>query len=141
MNLVGSATVKTGTHKKIEFGFEFGLDSKTAEGWTQICYGTHIKFKLGFKSSVTNKIFYRGTRNFLDLNPESWFQLRVPNPHLIFGKIGFLKLKVCSQSCLPTLHRTTVDGRPLRLHQQEYQQSHHQPPPPHLLHLVQLLQP
>ncbi len=61
--------------------------------------------------------------------------------NLIFGKIGFLKLKVCSQSCLPTLHRTTVNGRPLRLHQQEYQQSHHQPPSPHLLHLVQLLQP
>jgi hypothetical protein len=32
MNLVGPATVKTGTHKKIESGFESGLDSKTAEG-------------------------------------------------------------------------------------------------------------
>jgi hypothetical protein len=29
---VGPATVKTGTHNKIEFGFESGLDSKTAEG-------------------------------------------------------------------------------------------------------------
>ena len=26
MNLVGPATVKTGTHKKIESGFESGLD-------------------------------------------------------------------------------------------------------------------
>ena len=26
------ATVKNGTHKKIESGFESGLDSKTAEG-------------------------------------------------------------------------------------------------------------
>jgi hypothetical protein len=32
MNLVGPATVKNGTHKKIELGFESGLDSKTAEG-------------------------------------------------------------------------------------------------------------
>ena len=32
MNLVGPATVKNGTHKKIESGFESGLDSKTAEG-------------------------------------------------------------------------------------------------------------
>ena len=31
MNLVGPATVKTGTHKKIESGFESGLDSKTGE--------------------------------------------------------------------------------------------------------------
>jgi hypothetical protein len=29
---VGPATVKTGTHKKIESGFESGLDSKTGEG-------------------------------------------------------------------------------------------------------------
>ena len=29
---VGPATVKTETHKKIESGFESGLDSKTAEG-------------------------------------------------------------------------------------------------------------
>ena len=29
---VGPATVKTGTHKKIESGFESGLDSKIAEG-------------------------------------------------------------------------------------------------------------
>jgi hypothetical protein len=28
----GPATVKTETHKKIESGFESGLDSKTAEG-------------------------------------------------------------------------------------------------------------
>ena len=28
----GPATVKNGTHKKIELGFESGLDSKTAEG-------------------------------------------------------------------------------------------------------------
>ena len=28
----GLATVKNGTHKKIESGFESGLDSKTAEG-------------------------------------------------------------------------------------------------------------
>jgi hypothetical protein len=33
MNLVGPATVKTGTHRKIESGFESGLDSKTA--WIQ----------------------------------------------------------------------------------------------------------
>ena len=32
MNKVGPATVKTGTHKKIESGFESGLDSKTGEG-------------------------------------------------------------------------------------------------------------
>jgi hypothetical protein len=32
MNLVGPVTVKNGTHKKIESGFESGLDSKTAEG-------------------------------------------------------------------------------------------------------------
>jgi hypothetical protein len=32
MNLVGPATVKNGTHKKNESGFESGLDSKTAEG-------------------------------------------------------------------------------------------------------------
>jgi hypothetical protein len=32
MNKVGPATVKTGTHKKIEFEFESGLDSKTGEG-------------------------------------------------------------------------------------------------------------
>ena len=31
MNLVGPATVKNGTHKKIESGFESGLDSKTCE--------------------------------------------------------------------------------------------------------------
>ena len=77
---------KTGTHIK------FSLDSnplwiqKHPLGYSQICHGTHIKFKLGFqssfKSSVPNKIFYRGTRNFLDLNPESWFQLRVPNTHI-----------------------------------------------------------
>jgi hypothetical protein len=30
-NKVGPATVKTGTHKKIESGFESGLDSKTGE--------------------------------------------------------------------------------------------------------------
>jgi hypothetical protein len=29
---MGPATVKIGTYKKIEFGFESGLDSKTAEG-------------------------------------------------------------------------------------------------------------
>ena len=32
MNLVGPATVTNGIHKKIESGFESGLDSKTAEG-------------------------------------------------------------------------------------------------------------
>ena len=31
MNKVGPATVKTGIHKKIESGFESGLDSKTGE--------------------------------------------------------------------------------------------------------------
>jgi hypothetical protein len=29
-------------------------------------------------------IFCRGTRNFLDLNPESWIQLRVPNTQFVF---------------------------------------------------------
>ena len=85
MNKVGPATVKTGTHKKIESGFESDLDSKTGEGVNSNFHGTHIKSKLGFQSSfksrVPNRIFYRGTHGFLDLNPESWFQLRVPNTH------------------------------------------------------------
>ena len=40
MNLVDPATVKNGTHKKIESGFESGLDSKTAEGG-------ELKFAMG----------------------------------------------------------------------------------------------
>ena len=59
---------------------------KQLKGLTQIWHGIHIKFKLGFQSSfksrVLNKIFYCGTRNFLDLNPKSPFELRVPNMHL-----------------------------------------------------------
>jgi hypothetical protein len=92
--LFAYADFYTGNGNKLGPTHEFSPDlnpdwiQKQLKGLTQIWHGTHIKFKLrfqsSFKSRVPNKIFYCGTRDFLDLNPDSPFELCVPNTHKSF---------------------------------------------------------
>ena len=72
---------------------EFSLDlnpdwiQKQVKSWTQIWHGIHIKFKLGFQSSlknhVPNKFFWCGIQWFCIWITESGFESGVPNTHLI----------------------------------------------------------
>jgi hypothetical protein len=52
-----------------------------------------LGFKSSFKSCVPNKIFYCGTHDFLDLNPESRIELRVPNTQYLLTISNFLHIK------------------------------------------------
>jgi hypothetical protein len=85
-----------GPTKKLSLDLNPGWIQKQRKGELKFAMGSTSKFKLKFESSfksfIPNMIFCRGTHNFLDLNPESWIQLRVPNTQKEISVLFFKKI-------------------------------------------------
>ena len=75
---------KSGTHIKIvRIWIHFESKNTLLAGYSQICYGTHIKFKLEFQTSlklcVPNKFFFSVGPSDCVYQTESQFENNIPN--------------------------------------------------------------